>query len=165
MSLFPHLQFVINYSFSQTIFSPATVYQAQSKMFFGLINSSMVSVVVQPMSTISTIVLPIVYWLGLFPLFDHFSCYMCDSPLSIPTTNSFYTSRTPLRCVHVPGESDIILGSDWMSATGATLYNGGSGILNPLQSVIALLPEGHYWSPNEWILKTCSWTNLMRSCT
>ena len=105
--------------------------------------------VVQLTTTMSTIALPVVYQLGLLPLFDHFSHYMCDSPLSIPTTNSFYTSRTPLRCVHVPGEGDIILSSDWMSATGATLYNCGSGILDPLQSVIALLPDGRYWGPNE----------------
>ena len=83
------------------------------------------------------------------PLFDRFGPYTCDDTLLVPTSNGFYTPRTPLRDVHAPGESDIILGSDWVSATGATFCSGDPGILDPSQSVIASLPGGHHWSPNE----------------
>ena len=55
----------------------------------------------------------------------------------------------PLRRVRVPGESDVVLGSDWAAATCTTLCNGHSGILDPSQSAIASLLEGHHWSPNE----------------
>ena len=47
------------------------------------------------------------------------------------------------------GEGDVVLGSDWASATSTTLCNGDSGILDPSQSAIASLPEGHHWSLNE----------------
>ena len=52
----------------------------------------------------------------------------------------------------MPGEGDVVLGSDWASVTGATLCNGHSGILDPSQSAIASLLKGHpghHWSPNE----------------
>jgi len=54
-----------------------------------------------------------------------------------------------LRCCHAPGESDIVLGSDWAAASGAALCSDGSSLLDPPQSTIASLPEGYYWSPNE----------------
>ena len=69
--------------------------------------------------------------------------------LSIPASNGFYSFRTPLRGVRVPGGGDVVLGSDWASATSTTLCNGNSGILDPSQSAIASLPEGHHWSPYE----------------
>ena len=48
----------------------------------------------------------------------------------------------------MPGESGIILGSDWVFAIGA-IFCSGSGILNPSQSFIVSLPEGRHWSPDE----------------
>ena len=81
------------------------------------------------------------------PLFDRLGRSTCDGLLSILTGNGFCNSRIPL-CTHTPGESNIILGSDWVFAIGTTFCNGGSGILNPSQSVVASLPEGHHWSPD-----------------
>jgi len=157
----PHqfLRFVItrNHPFSP---SPISTPQRQpSKMqgntLFGLIHSSTVSVAVQPTAVTSTITLAAVHRLGLLPLFDRYGRYACSAPLSIPTTNGFYTCRTSLRCCHAPGESDIVLGSDWIFASGATLCNAGSGLLDPAHSAITSLPEGYHWTPNEGESSVC----------
>jgi len=103
---------------------------------------------VQPTTTTSTITLATVYRLGLLPKLDRFGRNTCDTTLSIPTSSGFYTSQTPLRCSHTPGENDIVLGSDWISATGSVFCDNGPGLLDPSQSVIASLPDGYYWSPN-----------------
>ena len=118
-------------------------------MLSGLANSFPVSMVVQPMTTMSTITFSAAYRLGLLPLFDRYGHYACDIHLSVPTNGGFYTSRKSLRCCHVSGESDIVLGSDWASASSAVLCNHGSGLLDPPQPAIASLPEGYYWTPNE----------------
>ena len=118
-------------------------------MLSGLVNSSTVSVEVQPTATMSTIALAAVYRLGLLAKFDRFGRYICDPLLSVPTTSGFYTLRTSLRCSHASGDSDIILGSDWISATNSVFCSDGSGLLDPSQSAIASLPEGYQWSPNE----------------
>ena len=116
--------------------------RSRINMFSGLINSSTVSVDIQPTATTSTIALATVYQLGLLPEFDRYGRYTCDPSLSVPTNNGFYTSRTPLLCSHVSGESDIVLGSDWVSASGSMLCADGSGLTDPPQSVIASLPTG-----------------------
>ena len=97
----------------------------------------------------STIALPTVFRLGLLPLFDRFGLYACTVSLSVPTNNGFYTSTTSLKCRHELEESDITLGSDWVLANGAVFCDGGGGLLDPPQSVLASLPEGHHWTPNE----------------
>ena len=61
----------------------------------------------------------------------------------------FYTFRMSLQCCHVLEESDIVLGSDWVFASGAVSCDNDSGLLDPSQSVIASLPEGYYWTPDE----------------
>ena len=127
-------------------------------MLSGLINSSTVSVAVQPTAAASTIALSAVYRLNLIPTFDRFGRYTCDAPLSVPTSNGFYTFRMPLKCHHVPGESDIVLGSDWLFTSGAVFCDDGFGLLDPLQSIIASLPEGYHWSPNEGENMPCSRT-------
>ena len=124
-------------------------------MLLGLINSSTVSVAVQPVTATSLIALPTVYRLGLLPLFDRFGYYICDT-LSIPTSNGFYTSRMSLRCCRAPGESDIVLGSDWVSVNGAVFCHDGSGLLDPSQSTITSLPEGYHWSSNDGKTRTLS---------
>ena len=118
-------------------------------MLSGLVNPSTVSVEVQPMATTSTIALAAVRQLGLLAKFDHFGRYICNPLLSVLTSGGFYTSRTSLRCSHASGDSDIILGSDWISVTNSVFCSDGSGLLDPSQSAIASLPEGYHWSPNE----------------
>jgi len=123
-------------------------------MLSGVANSFPVSVVVQPMTNISTITFSAVYQLGFLPLLDRYGHYTCETHLSVPTDNGFYTSWASLRCCHA-GESDIVLGLDWVSASGAILRDNGPGLLDPPQSSITLLPEGHHWTPNEGE-RTCS---------
>lgn len=127
-------------------------------MLAGLINSSTVSVVVEPMTTMSTISLSPVYRLGLLPLFNRFGRYSCETSLSVPTNGGFYTCRMSLNCCHAPGESDITLGSDWVFASGADFRNGGCGLPDPPQSAIASLPEGYHWTLNEGeiVLYSCT---------
>ena len=84
----------------------------------GLIGSSTVSVAVQPMAATLMIKLSTVYRLGLLLLFDRFGRYACNTSLSVPTASGFYTSRMSLRCCHAQGDSDIVLGPDWVSASG-----------------------------------------------
>ena len=115
----------------------------------GLINSSPVSLEVQPTAVRSTIALAVVYRLQLLPKFDRFGHYTCDSALSVPTSNGFYTSRTPLLCSNASEDHDIVLGSDWISATGSVPCNDGSGLLDPSSSAVASLPQGYCWSPNK----------------
>jgi len=118
-------------------------------MLSGLINSSTVSVDILPVSPTSTIALATVYRLGLLPKFDRFGRYTCDPQLSVPTSSGFYTSRTPLRCSHTLGESDITLGSDWVAVTGSVFCGDGSELLDPPRSAITSLSDGYHWSPNE----------------
>ena len=54
-----------------------------------------------------------------------------------------------LQCCHALEESDVVLGSDWVFASGAVSCDNGSGLLDPSQSAIASLPEGYYWTPDE----------------
>ena len=122
-------------------------------MLSGTISSSLVSVVVQPTTTISTIALSTVFRLGLVPLFNRSGHYTCEVFLSIPTIDGFYTSRTYLRCCHVSGNIEIVLGSDWVVACGAALCDDGSRLLDPSQSAVASLPEGYHWTPNEGKIK------------
>jgi hypothetical protein len=118
-------------------------------MLSGLIHSSSVSVEVQPTTMTSIITLAAVYRLGLLPKLDRLGRYTCDVSLSIPTNSGFYTSQMLLRCSHMRGENDIVLGSDWMSATGSVFCDNGPGLVDPPQSVVASLPDGYYWSPNK----------------
>ena len=135
-----------------------TTYQLQRRMISGLVNSSTVSVAVQSTAAASTIALSAVYRLGLIPTFDRFGRYACDVPLSVPTRSGFYTSRIPLKCHHASEESDIVLGSDWLFASGAVSSDDGFGLLDPPQSIIASLPEGYHWTPNEGETMPCSCT-------
>ena len=121
----------------------------KDKMLSGLINSSAVSVEVEPMITTSTIKLSTVYRLNLTPKFDRYGRYTCDGPFSVPTSKGFYTCRTPLRCSHASGEADVVLGFDWVSASGTVLSADGSSLLDPPQTVIESLPGGYCWTPNE----------------
>lgn len=106
--------------------------------------------VVQPTTTMSTISFSTVYRLGLLPILNQFGHYVCDSSLSVPTDGGFYTSQIPLRCCHTPEEeSDVVLGSDWVSVNGATFSADGSSIQDPSQSVVASLPGGYHWTANE----------------
>ena len=118
-------------------------------MFAGLINSVTVSVAIRPTIPTSTITLSAVYRLQLIPIFDRFGLLLCDTPLSVPTANGFYTSKLSLRCCHNSGESDIVLGSDWISACGAVLCNDGSELADPPRPTIASLPPGYYWNRSE----------------
>ena len=128
--------------------SDSVLFQAQTKMHPGLISSSTVSEAVQPTTAMSTISTSHRLPTLTPPLFYRLGRSTCDGPLSFLTGNGFYTSRIPL-CAHTPGESGIILGSNWVFAIGAIFCNGGSGILNPSQSFIVSLPEGRHWSPDE----------------
>ena len=119
------------------------------KLFPQFADASTVSVDIQPTATTSTIALATVYRLGLLPDFDRYGRYTCDSSVSVPTKNGFYTSRTHLRCSHVSGESDIVLGSDWVSASGSMFYADGSRLFDPPESVIASLPTGYHWTADE----------------
>lgn len=136
---------------------PASVFAAThlSHMLSGLINSSCVSVEVQPATSASTITLAAVYNLGLLPKLDRFGRYTCDVPLSIPTHTGFYTCQMPLQCSHARGGSDVVLGWNWMSATGSVFCDNSSTLLDPPQSVIASLPNGYYWSPNKGEVVRC----------
>jgi hypothetical protein len=107
-------------------------------MLVGLIVSIPVSVAVEPTTATSTILFSTVYRLQLLvlPKFDRFGLYTCDTSLSVPTRTGFYTSKLFLRCSHTPGESDITLGSDRMSACGAILCDGGFEFVDPLNPVV-----------------------------
>ena len=118
-------------------------------MLVGLISSVPVSVTIQPGVPTSTITLSAAYRLELLPLFDRSGLYTCNTSLSVPTNNGFYTSKVTLQCSHTPGECDIILGSDWTSACGATLCTDGSGLVDPPHPAVTSLPPGHCWSPNK----------------
>ena len=66
--------------------------------------------------------------------------YTCDTPLSVLTRTGFYTSKLSLRCSHTPGESDAILGPDWMLACGAALCDDDFESVDPPNPVVMLLP-------------------------
>ena len=74
---------------------------------------------------------------------------LLSSTVAQVTANREELRSNSMECAHTPGESGIILGSDWVFAIGVTFCNGGSGILNPSQSFIVSLPEGRHWSPDE----------------
>lgn len=113
-------------------------------MLSGLINSSIVSVVIEPTTTTSTITLSAIYRLGLLPVFNRFGQYTCDTSLSVPTHDGFYTSGMFLRCCHLPRESDIILGSDWVTASGAVFCDDGFSLLDPSRRC----QKVNHWTPN-----------------
>ena len=48
----------------------------------------------------------------------------------------------------MPGDTKIVLESDWIAACSATLCNGRAEPKDPTTSTIASLPAGHDWSPN-----------------
>jgi hypothetical protein len=104
-----------------------------------------------PVASRSTITLSSVHWLQLLPPFDCFGRYVCDIPLSTPTRGGFYTSRLSLGCSHTPGDTDITLGSDWIAACSAAFCDDTAELTieDPGASVVASLPVGHYWTPND----------------
>jgi len=83
-----------------------------------------------------TIIEDRVYLVGLVPILDCSYHYACDTRLSV------------LRSCYVLGESDIALGPDWVSVSGAVPCNNGPGFLDPPQSDIASLSEGRCWTPD-----------------
>ena len=136
-------------SFLSLIASMTTKASTRQNMLVGLITSIPVSVAVEPTTATSTILLSAVYRLQLLPKFDCFSLYTCDTLLSVPTRTGFYTSKLSLQCSHTPGESEVILSSDWMSACSAALCDDALGLVDPPNPVVTLLPPGNYWSQNE----------------
>jgi len=72
-------------------------------------------------------------------------------------------SRCPIAPVSLEmllGESDIALGPDWVSASGAVPYNDGSGWLDPPQSAIASLPGGHPMEARPRLILVLWFSNL-----
>ena len=126
---------------SPLIFAPQQYRTRRKAMLSGILNSSSMSIVVQPMTTMSTISFPTVYRLGLLPILNRFGHYVCNSSLSVPTSRGFYTSQISLRCCHTLDEDDVILGSDWVSVNGATFPDDGSTLQDPSQSVILIHPH------------------------
>jgi len=101
-------------------------------MLVGPVNSAPVSLAIQYSTNgLNINNYPIRSLPTLTPLLDQLGLYTCNISLSVPTSNGFCTSKLPLQCSHTPGESDIILGSEWMSTCGATLCNDGSGLVDP----------------------------------
>jgi len=115
----------------------------------GFTGSSPVSVSVEPTASRSAITLGSAYQLQLLPLFDRSGRYTCDITLSVPTRGGCYTSKISLECSHELKNTEIILGSDWISSCSAVPCNDGSGLEDPTLSVMGSLPAGHYWSPSE----------------
>ena len=120
----------------------------------GFTNSLSVSISIEPTASRSTITLSLVYRLGLAPLFNRFGRYTCDTSVSVPTRGGFYTSKFSFECSHAPGDAEIVLGSDWMSACSATTCNDSAGLEDPTVPIIGSLPAGHYWSPNDGAIDT-----------
>ena len=82
--------------------------------------------------------------LQLLSLFNCFSRYSCKVPLSIPMRGGFYTSKFSLYCSHTSSDTNITLGSDWISAY--------STMMDPrckTRPSLPFLPASHYWSPSE----------------
>ena len=142
-------RFVITPSLLLSLPLPANRSYISQNMLVGLINSVPVSVAVQPATSTSTITLSAAFQHQLLPIFDRFGLYTCNISLSVPTNNGFYTSKLSLQCSHTPGESDIILGSDWMSTCSVVLCDGGFILADPSRPAITSLPAGHYWTRNE----------------
>jgi len=115
----------------------------------GFIGHLSVSISVEPNTSRSTIALSSAYRLELLPVFDRFGHYICDTSLSVPTRNGFYTSKVLLECSHTPKDAEIILGLDWISACCAVVRDDGSGLEDPIPSALSSFPAGHCWSPDD----------------
>lgn len=115
----------------------------------GFTSDSPVSILIEPNVSLSKIAFNSVYRLRLSPLLNHSGCHVCEIPLSIPTRDGFYTSKVYLQCSHALRESEVILGSDWISTCSVAFCKDGSGVEDPIDAVVSSLPPGHYWSPND----------------
>ena len=118
-------------------------------MLPGCTGSSPVSIAVVPSASRSAITLSSARRLQLLPRFNRFGRHDCDIRLSVPTRGGFYTCKVLLECSHETGDAEIILGSDWIAACSATFCSDRAGLEDPTTQVIASLPTGHYWSPND----------------
>ena len=92
--------------------------------------------------------------------------YTCDLPLSVPTRGDFYISKLSLECLHVPGETDIVLGSDWFTGFSTTFCcdTVELELEDPATSVVAFLLVGHYWNPNDGAIACLSPIVLTNVC-
>lgn len=115
----------------------------------GLTNSSSVSISVEPNAPRSMIAFASAFRLGLLPLFDRRGCSVCEASLSVPTRSGFYTSKISLECSHKLESAEIVLGPDWMTACSVILHDDGAELEDPVATVLASLPAGNLWSPND----------------
>ena len=118
----------------------------------GFTDSSLVSTSFKPTALWSSIGFSLVYQLQL-PLFNHFGHYICDISLSVPTCDSFYKAcNISLECSHIPGDTEIDLGSDWISSCFTTFFDDWTGLENLITSIVTSLPASNYWSPNDGVV-------------
>jgi len=116
-------------------------------MLSGLAGSSSISISVEPNAPQSTIAFSSVHRLKLLPLLNPSGHSVCDTSLSVPTRSGFYTCKIALECSHMHENTEVVLGSDWISACSATLCDDGVKLEDPTEALVASLPAGHYWSP------------------
>jgi hypothetical protein len=68
----------------------------------------------------------------------------CFAPIRVPTIGGAYTSRfrIPVRSLV---KFDVLLGADWVKATGAIVSNDGLTLALPSPECLQSLADGHSW--------------------
>ena len=82
--------------------------------------------------------------LQLLPLFNCFGRYSCKVPSPIPMRGGFYTSKLSLDCSPMPSDTNIMLGSDWISPHSTMMGPHCKSCPSP-----PFLSSSHHWSPSE----------------